>query len=62
MKESQSTQLKIILQCLIDLSETIQEYNKNKNTSDFLKEIYKLEKKLSKLTTDKRHTYFKNIW
>ena len=62
MKESQSTQLKIILQCLIDLSETIQEYNKNKNTSDFLKEINKLEKKLSKLTTDKRHTYFKKIY
>jgi len=55
-------ELKIILQVLIQLSEIIQEYNETKNKLNFLKEIKKLEKKLSKLTTDERHTYFKKIY
>ena len=55
-------ELKIILQYLIELSEIIQEYNETKNKLNFLKEIKKLEKKLSILTTNERHTYFKKIY
>ena len=62
MKNLQNTSLKIILQYLNELSEIIQKYNEKKNKSYFLKEIKKLEKKLSKLTTDERHTYFKKIY
>ena len=56
-------QLKIILRYLIELSEIIQEYNDNKdNKNIFFKKIKKLERNLSKLTTDERHTYFKKIY